>query len=213
MIALCKWFKFCHQTHMESLQLFMILLGGRPKSRNTEQHDIFFGVGTRLSELVPAIKKFWPDAASNLHIDAWRAVTSVDGYRVAVYDRKTGPAAKSSENKRLFFINLGGYKENEFDEFHYKILTAAGDINTAKQQAKKFSFYQHYNLASNPVFNNAGSHIDDKYGIDVDEAFAVDDLLSEQVKMQYTISLFKEEQAGVAPDQIHLGYFRLKDLK
>lgn len=49
-------------------KLFMVLLGCRPKGRNTEQHDIFFGIADSLVELKPAMQLFWPDAL--LHIDA-----------------------------------------------------------------------------------------------------------------------------------------------
>jgi hypothetical protein len=29
---------------------------------------------------------------------------------------------------QLFFINLGGYKENEFEEYHYKMLAVANKL-------------------------------------------------------------------------------------
>jgi hypothetical protein len=31
----------------------------------------------------------------------------------------------TSSPEQLFFINLGGYKENEFEEYHYKMITVA----------------------------------------------------------------------------------------
>ena len=34
-------------------KLYMIMLGCRPEGRYTEQHDIFFGIGTSLKELIP----------------------------------------------------------------------------------------------------------------------------------------------------------------
>ena len=67
------------------------------------------------------------------------------------------------QKTRLFFINLGGYKENEFEEYHYKMLTACEDKSVAIQAAKQTAFYKHTG------FKGATSHIDDKYGVDVDD--------------------------------------------
>src|SRR4051794_12119416 len=97
---------------MENLRLFMLLLGCKPPGRFTEQHDIFFGIAAGLPELLPAILAAWPEAPK-IHIDAWREVTVVDGYRVTVQAREQ--AAASAE--KLFFLNLGGYKPGEFEEY------------------------------------------------------------------------------------------------
>lgn len=43
---------------METPQLFMILLGAKPKGRNIEQHDIFFGIGISIKALLPEILDF-----------------------------------------------------------------------------------------------------------------------------------------------------------
>ncbi|MBP9647547.1 MAG: DUF1543 domain-containing protein, partial [Psychrobacter sp.] len=39
------------------LTLFMVQLGGRPKGRLIEQHDIFFGVANQVSELIDDINQ------------------------------------------------------------------------------------------------------------------------------------------------------------
>ena len=97
----------------------MLLLGCKPPGRNTEQHDIFFGMAHSLKELIPSIFEAWPAANKKIHIDAWREVNFVDGYAVKVYE-KNQPNTHAAELKaKLFFINLGGYKENEFEEFHF----------------------------------------------------------------------------------------------
>src|SRR5688572_19507954 len=112
---------------MNSLKLFMLLLGCKPSGRNTEQHDIFFGIGSGLKELLPDIMRFWPEAGGRIHIDAWREVTQVDGYTVSIMSREEAGASSNSAVPKLFFINLGGYKPGEFEEFHYKMLAAAVD--------------------------------------------------------------------------------------
>lgn len=36
----------------------MLLVGRKPIGRNTEQHDVFFGIGTDFKEIVPAVVEF-----------------------------------------------------------------------------------------------------------------------------------------------------------
>src|SRR4051794_28448223 len=46
--------------------LFMTLVGATPKTRNTEQHDVFFGIADSVAELVPDLISFWPEAADRI---------------------------------------------------------------------------------------------------------------------------------------------------
>jgi hypothetical protein len=190
---------------MAILKLYMMILGGRPAARNTEQHDIFFAIGTSLKELVPEIKAFWPEAKSNLHIDAWREVTSVDGCRVEVIERKHG-GANSDRSGQLFFINLGGYKEGLFDEPHFKMLTVQKDKAQAVKHAKDTPFYKELSVPT----PGGESHIDDHFGVDVDEVYNVKDILPTGQKELYSLSIMPQE--GVAEDKLHLGYFKLSAL-
>lgn len=188
---------------MDSLKLFMLLLGCKPQYRNTEQHDVFFGIGNELKDLLPDIFKFWPEAKQKIHIDAWREVTQVDNYRITVIQKeqegKSVPGAA-----RLFFINLGGYKPNEFEEFHYKMLAAGEDKGVAIQKAKQTAFYQHAG------FKGATSHIDDKYGIDVDDIYEIADILPASIKEKYSIILSATTES--ISDEFHLGYTKLDKL-
>ena len=181
----------------------MLLLGATPTGRFTEQHDIFFGIGNKLKELIPDIIDSWPEAKKKIHIDAWREVNWIDGFEVKVFD-KTENFAPIEQPTKLFFINLGGYKENLFDEFHYKILIAAENISIAIQRAKQTAFYKHTG------FKGAGSHIDDKYGVDVDDLHEIEDILPKYLKEKYTIRILRTDNPG--EDQLNLGYFRLEKL-
>lgn len=180
-----------------------MMLGCTPKGRNTEQHDIFFTIASSISDTVPAILAFWPEAMGKIHIDAWREVTLVDQFSVEVV-AKNGMQIHPGTELKLFFINLGGYKENEFDEFHYKMLVAAPDKSQAIHQAKLSAFYKHTG------FKGAPSHIDDKFGIDVDDIYAIEDILPVDLKEQYSIRL--KTATAQSPDEMHLGYFQLDSL-
>ena len=186
---------------MQQMKLFMLLLGCKPQGRHTEQHDIFFGIASSLPELVPAFTAFWR-GSGKLHIDAWREVTVVDGYSVNVIEKNDVP--DTSGAAKLFFLNLGGYKEHEFEEYHYKLLAVAKEKSEAIQQAKETAFYKHTG------FKGADSHIDDKYGVDVDDIYQIVDILPGEMKEKYSLILRPADTA--IEDEWHLGYTKLSML-
>jgi hypothetical protein len=222
---------------MGKQKLYMLLLGCRPEGRHTEQHDVFFHIGESLESLIPAIVEFWPEAKGKIHVDAWREVTRVGDFSVSVRRRGDGvsgdegegvEAADGANAPRLYFINLGGYKRDMFEEFHYKMVAVADDKGAAIRRAKATAFYQHTG------FEGASSHVDDKYGIDVDDAHEIIDILPRSLTEAYAIEVERraevERSAGEAGlsgasgaagasgrsgqgDEMHLGYFPLAKLK
>ena len=193
---------------MEELKLYMLLLGCKPQGRRTEQHDVFFGIAPDLKSLVPAMKKFWPEAKGRIHVDAWREVSRVDGFKIEVKPRSEDELALPTPS--LFFLNLGGYRENEFDEFHYRMVLVGDDLEEVKKRSKQTAFFKHSNVSSSATTRNAQSHIDDKYGIDVDDAYRVDDILSSQDKLAYRIDI--TAATDEVKDDLYLGYYRIEDI-
>ena len=182
-------------------KLYMLLIGASPPERNIEQHDVFFGIGDSIKELIPDVLAFWP-GNNKLHFDAWREVTSVNGYKVEVILKKEN---KQDSAFKLFFINLGGYKQNEFEEFHYKMVIAAADKAEAINQSKQTAFFRHTG------FKGATSHIDDKFGVDVDDIYEITDILPVGVKEKYSISVTPAD--SLTEDEVNLGYFKLSMFK
>jgi len=187
---------------LQNTHLFMVLIGCRPIGRHTEQHDVFFGCANSLKELLPEINLFWPEAKGNFHIDAWQAITYVDGFSIKVYEQVNAP--KNTCAEQLFFINLGGYKPNEFEEFHYKMVVAAVDKGVAVRNAKQTAFYKHTG------FKGATAHIDDKYGIDADDIHQLTDILSPKTKEKYKIVLEKTENGEAT--EMQLGYLPIRKI-
>ncbi len=186
---------------MVTLKLYMILLGCKPNGRNTEQHDVFFGIGNSLDELYPDLIDFWPEAKEEIHIDAWREVNFVDGYKIEIVLRESKTHLSSEE--RLFFINLGGYQEMKFEEQHHFVLSVQQNKMSAVKKAKDTFFFQ------NNRFGKAASHIDEKYGIDVDDIHQIDDMLTPSHKTKYKMIISSHN--GPEIDIIHLGYHRLPE--
>lgn len=183
-------------------KLFMLLIGCKPKGRNTEQHDVMFAIGNSLKDVVPQVQSFWADAGT-IHLDAWREVNAVDGFEISVKEKSENTTTNSN---KLFFLNLGGYKQHEFEEFHYKMLAVSTDKSNAIAQSKQTAFYKHTG------FKGAESHIDDKYGVDVDDVFQIVDILPSSLKDKYQLHIAKDENLKLSDDEIHLGYFQLKHL-
>ena len=178
-------------------KLFMVLLGCTPSGRLTEQHDIFFGIANSLKELIPEMQAFWPEANGKIHVDAWRTVTHVGFHQIEVVSR----ADAQPKAEALFFINLGGYRPNEFDEPHYKILSVASNKSIAIKEAKQTGFYKHTG------FKGAASHIDDKFGVDVDDVFEIEDILPAKIRAKYALKISVD--TNMAEDEMNLGYLPL----
>jgi hypothetical protein len=186
---------------MNSLKLYMAIIGCTPKGRFTEEHDVYFGIGKTLRELIPQMNAFWKEAEGDIHIDAWREIKTVDDHAVKIIEKQD---AVDETKTKLFFINLGGYKENEFEEYHYKIVTAAKDKGEAIRRSKQTAFYKHVG------FKGAESHIDDKYGIDVDDLYMIEDTLTVEIKNKYSINVSPVVDAK--PDELHIGYLTIGKL-
>lgn len=179
----------------------MVLLGSKAPARTVEQHDYFFGIAAQLRDLVPQMQAFWPEAGKSLHIDGWREVNYVEGFRVSVVAKSEYAGASAY---RLFFINLGGYTAGRLEEQHYNLLTIKEDRVGALAASKLTPFFKQATIAK---VKGANAHIDEKYGIDVDDVYRIEDVLTIEEKAQYHILL--EPAENIAEDEVHLGYFKL----
>ena len=185
------------------MKLYLLLLGAEAPGRVVEQHDYFFGIAENLAALVPEVKAFWPEAGASLHLDGWREVTRVDGCGVRVVSHSDGNPAS---HLKLFFLNLGDYTTGILEEQHYTLLTLQENRLKAVQAAKNKLFFQ-----TNSLKGIATAHIDEKYGVDVDNVHHIEDLLSPELKAKYRIVF--EEGTNLPEDKIHLGFFKLDKIK
>lgn len=190
--------------------LYMVQLGGRPKGRLIEQHDIFFGVADQLNELITDINAHWPEVKNKWHIDSYRAITKVDNYTIKLIE--TNEQVESSSDLKLFFINLGGYQQGSFEEFHYKLLVVAASQAEAIKQAKQSEFYKVFTFKDKASPFNAASHIDDKFEVDIDDIYNVGDLIS---NVQLLIEPIVDIENGLETeeDKEYVGYMSIKNLR
>jgi hypothetical protein len=181
----------------QDLKLILVLIGCTPPGRHIEQHDIFLGVGDSIESLFADIKAYWPEG--KVHIDAWREISNVDSCRISIVEKNE--AVETNTADKLFLLNLGGYLEGKFEEQHYIVLTVQPTKAAATKAAKTTAFYQHNH------FGSATSHIDDRYGVDVDDIYEIEELLSPDAKEKYRIIITPE--VGLPEDEFHLGYVKL----
>lgn len=191
------------------LTLYMVQLGARPKGRLIEQHDIFFGVANQVSELVEDINQHWPEVKNKWHIDSYRAITKVDGYTIKLVE--SGEQVSKDADLKLFFINLGGYQQGSFEEFHDKLLIVATSQAEAIKQAKQSEFYKQFTFKDKDSPFNAASHIDDKFEVDIDEIYNVNDLLSNvQLLIEPIVDI---DGVDIKEDKEYVGYLSIKNLR
>ena len=85
------------------------------------------------------------------------------------------------------------------------LLTVSPNRASAVKAAKQTSFFKTNH------FQGAASHIDDQYGIDVDDLYEIEDILPVAQKAQFCIRL--TPVITDQTDEIHLGYLKLSKLK
>lgn len=139
----------------------MIQIGFRLQGMNTEGHDTVFSIASSKEEAFKLIKQARPYAQ---HIDTCLEVNHVEGFDVNIVD-----APKPADTK-LWFMNLGGYREGQFGEVHKCILVTAPDLAAAKVKAKQDPFFKDPGMVQDPI---AAPHIDDKHLLDE----GIDDVL------------------------------------
>jgi hypothetical protein len=179
-------------------ELYMAILDCKPAHRFVEQHDVFFGIASNLVDLKPAILDFWPDGVLGLHIDAYRKVSNVDNFEIKVIERDN---SVSDNEFNLYFLNLGGYKFADMEEYHYKQLVVAKSMEEAITLATANSFWKHHD----------SPHVDNKYGIDIDDAYLVEEMLPIEVRRKFSIQISTSTRQ-LQEDEISVGYLELGKL-
>ncbi|MEK6199760.1 MAG: DUF1543 domain-containing protein [Psychrobacter sp.] len=190
--------------------LFMVQLGGRPKGRLIEQHDMFFGVANQVSELIEDINHHWPEVKNKWHIDSYRAITKVGNHSIKLVESAT---SDGNNGLKLFFINLGGYQQGSFEEFHYKLLIVAATQADAVKQAKQSVFYKEFTFKDKDSPFDAASHIDDKFAVDIDDIYNVNDLISNVQILIEPIAHDSHALANTDDDKEYVGYLSIKNLR
>ncbi len=181
-----------------NLSLFIVVLGGRSLKSNIEIHDVRWVLGESIEDTFPELRKQWIGKRNGLHIDSYKRIEYVDGYKITVSKSNKDRSIQSqSEAQLLWFINLGGYDPKKMYEEHQFTLVVAKKAIDAKNKAKR-----------NWEASLESKHNDDYSGIknfeEVDDIHAIKKIKNWEVKL---ISDPKERNEKLIPDWY--GYRRI----
>jgi hypothetical protein len=114
------------------MKLFIIYIGGSHEKSLIELHDMRFVIADTIEQTYDELRNSWWGIPESLHLDAFGELKYADGHRVYLTNEEH--AIKS--NKKLYFVNLGGYNHTEFTELHKNIFVVAENEGQAKLKAK-----------------------------------------------------------------------------
>jgi len=169
---------------MEPLEkfLFLVVVGGRSPKANIELHDVRWVIGSKIEDTFDQLRNDWFGADNGLHIDSYKKIDSIDGYKINLINKESRePQNKISKkgrisNKKLWFVNIGGYDPNSMQEKHEFGLVVASSFSEAKNKAK-----------SNWLIDCKKKHKDDIYVVedftDVDDCEVIKNIGNWEIEL------------------------------
>ena len=122
--------------------LFLVVVGGRSPKANIELHDVRWVIGSKIEDTFDQLRNDWFGADNGLHIDSYKKIDSIDGYKINLRNKENNePKNKIFKkdkipNKKLWFVNIGGYDPSSMQEKHEFGLIVASSPSEAKTKAK-----------------------------------------------------------------------------
>ena len=122
--------------------LFLVVVGGRSPKANIELHDVRWVIGSKIEDTFDQLRNDWFGSNNGFHIDSYKKIDSIDGYKINLINKESmEPQNKISKkwrisNKKLWFVNIGGYDPNSMQEKHEFGLVVASSFSEAKNKAK-----------------------------------------------------------------------------
>lgn len=110
-------------------QLFMIGIGGKTEYSNIEVHDLRFLAVENIEASHDLLKESWFGKSDKLHMDSYTILEGLDQYKITLKDHP------SDKTLSLFMINFGGYKKEDFFEWHDLCFVVASDDKAARKIA------------------------------------------------------------------------------
>ena len=129
---------------LDNVFLYLVVLGGKAKKANIELHDVRWVVGSKIEDTYYTLRKDWFGSLNGLHIDSYKKIKYIDGYKINIRNvenlkiKNNKFSDKSNSNKKLWFVNIGGYDPSSLQEKHEFGLVIASNkleaINIAKSK-------------------------------------------------------------------------------
>ena len=172
-----------------NLSLFIVVLGGRSSKSNIEMHDVRWVLGEKIEDTFPELRSQWFGKKTGLHIDSYKRIKYVDGYKITVseYNKENSMPSKREEES-LWFVNLGGYDPKKMYEEHEFILVVAQTAIEAKKKAIK-KWESNLKKKHNDDFSeiNKFEQIDDLYSINKIQNWKIELILDSKKRSEKMI--------------------------
>lgn len=117
---------------MDTNKLYAVVLGGEAEKSNTELHDVVFAAGRTIEDCYFQLLEKWFGLPEKMHIDSYMELDVVDGFEISLKDEPS-----KDRDKKLFFINLGAYKQGDFMEHHANTFLVGKLATEIKKRAKE----------------------------------------------------------------------------
>ena len=129
---------------MEPLEkfLFLVVVGGRSPKANIELHDVRWVIGSKIEDTFDQLRNDWFGSDNGLHIDSYKKIDTIDGYKINLRNKENNEQKNKIltkdkiSNKKLWFVNIGGYDPSSMQEKHEFGLIVASSPSEAKTKAK-----------------------------------------------------------------------------
>tara|TARA_S200000501_G_scaffold326694_1_gene325408 strand:+ start:413 stop:1015 length:603 start_codon:yes stop_codon:yes gene_type:complete len=122
--------------------LFLVVVGGKSPKANIELHDVRWVIGSKIEDTFDQLRDDWFGSSNSLHIDSYKKINSIDGYKIHLRNKENKVSEnkilkeKRIHNKKLWFVNIGGYDPSSMQEKHEFGLVVASCASEAKNKAK-----------------------------------------------------------------------------
>ncbi len=124
------------------IYLFLVVIGGRAPNANIELHDVRWVIGKKIEDTFESLRNDWFGSIEGLHIDSYKKIKTIDGYKINLRNIEKSKKGRNTlkkdkkNNKKLWFVNLGGYQSDSMQEKHEFGLVVASSSLEAKNKAK-----------------------------------------------------------------------------
>ena len=182
--------------------LFLVVVGGKSPKANIELHDDRWVIGTKIEDTFDQLRNDWFGSYHGFHIDSYKKIVSIDGYKINLRKRSREPKNKilknkKISNKKLWFVNIGGYDPSSMKEKHEFGFVVASSPSEAKNKAK-----------SKWLIDSQKKHTDDIYTVksftDVDECEVIKNINDWEIELIPNCNHLEEKNV---PDWF--GYMRI----
>ena len=86
---------------LENNFLYLVVLGGRAEKANIELHDVRWVVGSKIEDTYDTLRKDWFGSSRGLHIDSYKKIKYVDGYKINLINVENHKIEKKQLVKKI----------------------------------------------------------------------------------------------------------------